>query len=89
MLLSHHQNAAQNHDIKKANRLFCKCCTVQIYGKHRNKSKFDLMRKLKADLILVTIPVIGSEPFSLIWCLKTKKFKTTENYDLACGSVWV
>jgi DNA-directed RNA polymerase subunit RPC12/RpoP len=64
MLLSHHQNAVQNHD-KESKQIVCKYCTVQIFGKKSNKSKFDSMKKLKADLILVMIPVISSEPFLL------------------------
>jgi site-specific DNA-adenine methylase len=36
MLLSRHQNAGQNHDMKIANR-----CFVKIFGNDSNKSKFD------------------------------------------------
>jgi hypothetical protein len=40
MLLSRHQNAGQNRDIKIAN-IVRKCVTVQIFGNDSNKSKFD------------------------------------------------
>jgi hypothetical protein len=40
MLLSHHQNAGQDHDIKAANILW-QCGTVQIFGNDSNKSEFD------------------------------------------------
>jgi hypothetical protein len=40
MLLSHHQNARQNRNIKIANRSFVNE-SVQIFGGDRNKSKFD------------------------------------------------
>jgi hypothetical protein len=36
MLLSHHQNAGQNHDMKIANRCFEKCGTIQIFGNDNN-----------------------------------------------------
>jgi hypothetical protein len=38
MLVPHHHNIGQNHDIKAANTLFEKCITVQIYGNDSNKS---------------------------------------------------
>jgi hypothetical protein len=41
MLLSHHQNAGQNWDIKIANRMSENVVTVQIFGNYSNKSKFD------------------------------------------------
>jgi hypothetical protein len=41
VLLSRHQNAGQNQDIKAANRWFEKKITVQILGEDSNKSKFD------------------------------------------------
>jgi hypothetical protein len=37
MLLSHHQNAGQNHD------------TIQIFGNDNNKSKFNSGGKLRGD----------------------------------------
>jgi hypothetical protein len=40
MLLSCHQNARQNHDIKIANRS-SENVTVKIFGNDSNKSKFD------------------------------------------------
>jgi hypothetical protein len=36
-LLSHHQNAGQNHDIKSTNTFFKKCGIVQISGNDSNK----------------------------------------------------
>jgi hypothetical protein len=41
MLVSRHQNAGKNHDIKTANRSFEKCGTVQIFWNDSNKSKLD------------------------------------------------
>jgi hypothetical protein len=41
MLLSRHQNAGQNHDIKIGNRWFSKYGTVQIFGNENNKRKLD------------------------------------------------
>jgi hypothetical protein len=41
MLLSHHQNEGQNHDITMEIRCFKKCGTVQIFGNDDNKSKPD------------------------------------------------
>jgi hypothetical protein len=40
MLMSHHQNAGQKHDIKIGDILW-KCGTVQIFENDSNKSKFD------------------------------------------------
>jgi hypothetical protein len=40
MLLSCHQNAGQNRDIK-SKQIVWKCVTVQIFGYNSNKSKFD------------------------------------------------
>jgi hypothetical protein len=40
-LLSRHQNAGQDRDIKIANRSFEKRVTVQIFWDDSNKSKFD------------------------------------------------
>jgi hypothetical protein len=40
MLLSRHQNAGQNHNVKMGN-MFGKCGTVQIFGNDSNKSKPD------------------------------------------------
>jgi hypothetical protein len=51
MLLSHHQNAVQNRDIKIANRLF-ENVSVQIFWKDSNKSKFvqkEIKRRLNAS----------------------------------------
>jgi polyribonucleotide nucleotidyltransferase len=48
-LVSHHQNAGKNHDIKIANRLFEKCVTVQIFGQNSNKpnlSQEEIKRRL-------------------------------------------
>jgi hypothetical protein len=41
MLLSRHQTAGQNHNIKITNRPFENCGAVQIFGNDSNKSKFD------------------------------------------------
>jgi hypothetical protein len=41
MLLSHHQNAGQNHDIKTANRFFENVNTAQIFENGNKKSEFD------------------------------------------------
>jgi hypothetical protein len=41
MLLSHHQNAGQNHDIKIANRSFENVAQLKIFGNKSNKSKPD------------------------------------------------
>jgi hypothetical protein len=41
MLLSCHQNAGQNRDIRTANGSFKKSVTVQIFGNDSHKSKFD------------------------------------------------
>jgi hypothetical protein len=41
MLLSHHQNAGQNDDIKMANRCFENVEQLKYLGRTSNKSKFD------------------------------------------------
>jgi hypothetical protein len=41
-MLSHHQIAGKNQDIKKAIRSFGKFVTVQIFADNSNKPKFDL-----------------------------------------------
>jgi hypothetical protein len=41
MLLSHHQNAGQNRDMKIANRYFENVTQIKIFGNESNKSKFD------------------------------------------------
>jgi hypothetical protein len=41
MLLSHHQNAGKNWDIKIANNSFENVSRVQIFENDSNKSKFD------------------------------------------------
>jgi hypothetical protein len=40
MLLSRHQNAGQNHDMKTANKIVSKFTTVSIHGNDSNKSEF-------------------------------------------------
>jgi hypothetical protein len=40
MLLSRHQKAGQNYDIKVVN-IIRKCGIVQIFGNYRKESKFD------------------------------------------------
>jgi hypothetical protein len=42
ILLSHHQNAGQNQDVKITDRSSEKYGTVQIFGNDCNKSEFDL-----------------------------------------------
>jgi hypothetical protein len=42
MLLSHHYNAGQNHNVKISNRSFENAGMFQISGKDSNKSKLDL-----------------------------------------------
>jgi hypothetical protein len=46
-LLSRHQKAGQNHDIKIGN-MFWKCGTVQVFGNDSNKSKFEIKRWLNS-----------------------------------------
>jgi hypothetical protein len=41
VLLSRHQNACENRDIKITKKMVWKCVTVHIFGKDSNKSKFD------------------------------------------------
>jgi hypothetical protein len=41
MLVSRHQNAGQNQDIKNMKRIVCKCATVQVFGNDSNKGKVD------------------------------------------------
>jgi hypothetical protein len=41
MLLSRHQNAGQNHDIKRANRSFENVAQFKYFGTTNNRSKFD------------------------------------------------
>jgi hypothetical protein len=45
MLLSRHQNAGQNHNIKI--KIVSKCDTVQIFGNDSSKSKFNSGRNLE------------------------------------------
>jgi hypothetical protein len=41
MLLSFHQNAGQNQDIKHSKQIVAERVTVQIFRNNSNKSKFD------------------------------------------------
>jgi hypothetical protein len=43
MLLSHHQNAGQNHDIRIANTCFENVAQLKIFENDYNKSKPDLI----------------------------------------------
>jgi hypothetical protein len=57
MLLSHHQNAGQNQDMKIANRYFENVAQFKYLGK-TNKLKFYKRRKLRGDGIQVMIDTI-------------------------------
>jgi ribosomal protein S16 len=50
MLLSRHQNAGQNHDIKTANRCFEKCGTFQIFGNDSNNNHNLIQEEIKRRL---------------------------------------
>jgi hypothetical protein len=41
MLISNHQNAGKNHDIKIASRCFENVVQLKYFGNDSNKSKFD------------------------------------------------
>ena len=40
MAMSRDQNAGQNHNINRDNKILCKGGTVQIFGNNPNESKF-------------------------------------------------
>jgi hypothetical protein len=55
VLLSHHQNAGQNYDMKIENR-YAKCGKVQVFENNSNKICFRL--KLRGDWILAMLATI-------------------------------
>jgi hypothetical protein len=76
-LLSHQQNAEQNHDVKTANRSYENGGKVQIRRNDSNKSKFG-REKIKS--ILNSGNPFSSEPSvfsSAVQKLKIKIYKTT------------
>jgi hypothetical protein len=58
MLLSHHENAGQNHDINIANRSFENAAQFTTYLGTTVTNKIGLRRKLRGDLILVIFGII-------------------------------
>jgi hypothetical protein len=64
-LLSHHQNAEQNHNVKIANRAFENGGKVQIVGKDSNKSKFgreEIKSRLNSGHPFSPEPFVFSSP---------------------------
>jgi hypothetical protein len=70
ILLSHHQNAGQNHDIKMANRSFENMEQVKYFGMTVTNQNF--RKKLRGERILVMLSTIQSRTFCpLVCCLET------------------
>jgi polynucleotide 5'-kinase involved in rRNA processing len=51
ILLSHHQNAGQDHGMKIAKRIVCKCYAVHIFGNVSNTSEFEECCFLGCDAV--------------------------------------
>jgi hypothetical protein len=72
MLLSHHQNARQNHDIKTANRSFENMAQFRYLGTTVTNQNL-IQEEIKKRLILVMLATIQSRTFCLlVCCLKIK-----------------
>jgi hypothetical protein len=52
MLLSRHQNAGQNRDIKIANQIVRKCITVQIFGVNSGNACYHSVQNLLSSRLL-------------------------------------
>ncbi|PNF27173.1 hypothetical protein B7P43_G07841 [Cryptotermes secundus] len=80
MLLSRHQNAGQNHDIKVGNRSF------------ENVAQFRYLGTMITDRNLIHEEIkrrpFRPEPFVFSSGVQKHKNYNIQNYNFACGSVW-
>jgi hypothetical protein len=71
MLLSHHQTAGQNHDIKIAHRCFESVEQFKYFGTTVTNQNL-IQEEIKRDGIMVMLATIQSRTFCLLFCcLKT------------------
>jgi hypothetical protein len=88
MLLSHHQNAGQNHDLKIDNRCFENVAQFRYLGTtttNQNLIQEETKRRLNSGN--ACYHAVQNLVFSS--AVQKLKNKNILNYNFACGSVWV
>jgi hypothetical protein len=89
MLLSHHQNEEQNHDIKTANRCFENVAQFKYLGMKVTNQNL-ILEEIKSRLNLDNACYHSVQNlFSSHLLSKNLKIRTHKNYNFACGSVQV
>jgi hypothetical protein len=86
MLLSRHQNAGKNHDVKIANRCFENVAQFKSLGAtvtHENLMQEEIKRRLNSGNVCYRSV---QNLCLLVCCLKTSNM---QNCHFACGYVWV
>jgi hypothetical protein len=89
MLLSHHWNAAQYRDIKTANRSFENLSQFKYLGTivtNQNLIQDDIKRRLNSSNALLQF---SQEPSVFSSAVEKHKDYNIQDYNFACGSVWV
>jgi hypothetical protein len=89
MLLSHHQNAEQNHDISIENRCFKNVAQFRYLGTmiaNQNLIEEEIKRRLNSDNACYHSVQYLLSSRLLSRNLKIRIYKT---YNFACGSVWI
>jgi hypothetical protein len=89
MLLSRHQNAGQNHDIKIGNRWFENVAQFKYFGStvaNQNLIQEEIKRRLNSGNVCYhsVQNLLSSRLLS-----KHLKIRIQKNYNFVCGSVWV
>jgi ribosomal protein S2 len=89
MLLSRHQNAGQNHGIKMANRCFEYVAQIRYFGTtetNQNLIREEIKRRMNAGNACYRSvqKLLSSRQLS-----KNAKNSNIQNYNFACGSIWV
>jgi hypothetical protein len=89
MLLSHHQNAGQNRDIKRANRSFENVAQFR-YLRTTITNQNPIQEEIKQKLNLGNACYHSVQnPLSSCLLCKTVKINNIQNYNFDRGSVWV
>jgi hypothetical protein len=89
MLLSHHQNVGQNRDIKIVNRLFENVSLLKYLETTVTIKNF-IQEEIKRRLISRNACYHSVQKL-LSFCLPSKKRKNRnmQEYNFACGSIWM
>jgi hypothetical protein len=89
MLLSHHQDAGQNHDVKIANRSFesvAQLKYLEMTVTNQNLAQEEIKRRLNFGNVCYHLV---QNPLSVLLLSKNIEIIMYKTIIFSCGSVWV